>query len=89
MEFGGWETGFGYEGREPEIGNLKCPILAIVLSKLTWQYDNIMLIGDFNLTDNKKDLAVFMTTFNLESLISRLRGDTHMTSTLRGDGGGG
>ena len=64
MGFRSWGKGFGYEGRGPEIGNLKYPILAIVLSKLTWQYDNIMLIGDFNLTDNKKDLAVFMTTFN-------------------------
>ena len=64
MGFRSWGKEFGYEGRGSETGNLKYSILAIVLSKLTWQYDNIMLIGDFNLTDNKKDLAVFMTTFN-------------------------
>ena len=30
-----------------------------------------MLIGDFNLTVNNKNLGVFMNTFNLESLINK------------------
>ena len=33
--------------------------LSKVLSKLTCQYDNIMLIGEFDLTANKKNLGVF------------------------------
>ena len=42
-----------------------------VLSKLTSQYDNIMLIGDFNLTVNKKNRNI-QERFNLERLISKL-----------------
>ena len=30
-----------------------------------------MLIGDFNLTVNNKNLRVFMNTFNLDSLINK------------------
>ena len=30
-----------------------------------------MLIGDFNLTVNNKNVGVFMNTFNLESLINK------------------
>ena len=30
-----------------------------------------MLIGDLNLTINKKNLGVFMDTFNLDSLINK------------------
>ena len=30
-----------------------------------------MLIGDFNLTVNNKNIGVFMNTFNLESLINQ------------------
>ena len=30
-----------------------------------------MLIGDFNLTVNNKNLRVFMKTFNLDSLINK------------------
>ena len=30
-----------------------------------------MLIGDFNLTVNNKNLGVFMNTFNLDSLINK------------------
>ena len=33
--------------------------LSKVLSKLTCQYDNNMLIGEFDLTANKKNLGVF------------------------------
>ena len=46
-------------------------ILSKVLSKQTCQYENVMLIGDFNLTVNNKNLGVFMNTFNLESLINK------------------
>ena len=46
-------------------------ILSKVLSKQTCQYENVMLIGDFNLTVNNKNLGVFMNTFNLDSLINK------------------
>ena len=46
-------------------------ILSKVLSKQTCQHENIVLIGDFNLTVNKKILGVLMNTFNLESLINK------------------
>ena len=46
-------------------------ILSKVLSKQISQYENVMLIGDFNLTVNKKNLRVFMNTFNLDSLINK------------------
>ena len=46
-------------------------ILSKVLGKQTCQYENVMLIGDFNLTVNNKNLGVFMNTFNLESLINK------------------
>ena len=42
-------------------------ILSKVLTMQTCQYENLILIGDFNLTVNKKNLGVFMNTFNLES----------------------
>ena len=46
-------------------------ILSKVSSKQTCQYENIMLIGDFNLAVNHKNLRVFMNTFNLDSLINK------------------
>ena len=46
-------------------------VLSKVLSKLTCQYESVMLIGDFNLTVNNKNLGVFMNIFNLESLINK------------------
>ena len=46
-------------------------ILCKVLSKQTCQYENVMFIGDFNVTVNNKNLGVFMNTFNLESLINK------------------
>ena len=46
-------------------------ILSKVLSKQTCQYENVMLIGDFNLTVNNKNLGVFIDKFNLDSLINK------------------
>ena len=46
-------------------------ILSKVLSKQTCQYENVMLIGDFNLTVNNKNLRLFMNTFNLDSLTNK------------------
>ena len=40
-------------------------ILSKVLSKQTCQYENVMLIRDFKLTVNNKNLGVFMDTLNL------------------------
>ena len=45
-------------------------IFSKVLIKHTCQYENIM-IGDFNLTFNNKNLPLFMNKFNLESLINK------------------
>ena len=46
-------------------------ILSKVLSKQTCQFENIMLIGDLNLTVTNKNLEVFMNTFSVDSLINR------------------
>ena len=35
------------------------------------EYKNVMLIGDFNLTVENKNLKVFMNTFDLEYLIKK------------------
>ena len=36
---------------------------------MSCEYENVMLIGDFNLAVENKDLEVFMNAFDLESLI--------------------
>ena len=46
-------------------------ILSKDLRKQTCQYENVMLIGDFNLTVNNKSLRLFMNAFNLDSLINK------------------
>ena len=46
--------------------------LSLILNKLICQFDNIMLMGDFNLTVENKNLEVFMSTSNMESLIGKL-----------------
>ena len=45
--------------------------LAEILRKQTCQHENVMLIWDFNLSVNDKNLGVLMNTFNLESLINK------------------
>ena len=46
--------------------------LALTLIKMFCEYENVMLIGDFNLTAENKNLEVFMNTFNLKCLIKKL-----------------
>ena len=46
--------------------------LSLILNKLNCQFDNIMLMGDFSLTVEKKNLEVFMSTFDLDFLIKNL-----------------
>ena len=55
----------------PPNQNEKCFVenLSKLLSKLSCQYDQIVLIGDFNLTIENKNLKILMSTFHLESLI--------------------
>ena len=38
---------------------------------MSCEYENVMLIGDFNLPAENKNLEVFMNTFDLESLIKK------------------
>ena len=45
--------------------------LSLILNKLTCQFDNIMLMGDFNLTVENKNHKVFMSTFDMKYLIKR------------------
>ena len=45
--------------------------LSKALCQLSGQYDKIVLIGDFNLTIDNKNLENFMTTFHLECLIKK------------------
>ena len=44
--------------------------LGVVLNNYLSKYENIILLGDFNLTTSNKYLPDFMTLFNLESLIN-------------------
>ena len=46
--------------------------MSLILNKLNCQFDNIMLMGDFNLTVEKKNLEVFMSTFDMDFLIKSL-----------------
>ena len=45
--------------------------LSLFLDELTCQFDNIILMGDFNLTVENKNLEVFMSTFDIECLIRK------------------
>ena len=45
--------------------------LPFTLNKLTCQSDNIILMGNFNLTVEDKNLEVFMSTFDMECLINK------------------
>ena len=45
--------------------------LSLILNKLTCQFDNIILTGDFYLTVEDKNLEVFMSTFDMECLINK------------------
>ena len=45
--------------------------LSLILNKLTCQFDKIMLMGDFNLNFENKNLEVFMSTFDMECLIKK------------------
>ena len=45
--------------------------LCLVINKLTYQYENFMLIGDINITIKNKNLEVFMNSFGLECLIKK------------------
>ena len=42
--------------------------VSLALTKMSCEYKNIMLIGDFNLTVESKNLKVFMNAFDLECL---------------------
>ena len=39
--------------------------LSLALTKMSCEYGHVMLVGDFNLTVENKNLQVFMTTFDL------------------------
>ena len=43
--------------------------LSLILNKLTCKFDSIMLMEDFNLTVENKNLEVFMSTFDMQGLI--------------------
>ena len=45
--------------------------LSFALTKMSCEYENVMLIGDFNLTVENKNLEVFMNAFDLECLIKK------------------
>ena len=60
-----------FTNHHPKTKTIFLIFLSKVLSKQTCQYENVMLIGDFNLTVYNKNLGVFMNTFNLDSLINK------------------
>ena len=45
--------------------------LSLLISRLTCQYENFMLIDNFNTTIGNKNLEVFMNSFGLECLIKK------------------
>ena len=45
--------------------------LSLVINRLNCQYENFMLIGDFNMITKNKNLEVFMNSFGLECLIEK------------------
>ena len=45
--------------------------LSLIMNKLTCQFDNIMLMGNFNLTVENKNLEVFKSTFDMECFIKK------------------
>ena len=45
--------------------------LSLIVNKLTCQCENIILMGDFNLTVENKKLEVFMSTFDMECFIKK------------------
>ena len=45
-------------------------LLSKGLTKLTCQYDNVVLIGDFSFTVTNKNFGLFMNKFNLKRLTS-------------------
>ena len=45
--------------------------LSLALTKMSCEYENVVLIGDFNLTVENKNLEVFMNAFDLECLIKK------------------
>ena len=45
--------------------------LSLALSKISSEYKHVMLVGDFNLTVENKNLEVFVNTFDLECLIKK------------------
>ena len=44
---------------------------SLALTKVSCEYENVMLIGDFTLTVENKNLEVFMNTFDLECVIKK------------------
>ena len=49
--------------------NISLTLLA--LTKMSCEYENVLLIEDINLTVENKNLEVFMNTFDLECLIKK------------------
>ena len=45
--------------------------LSLALAIMSYEYENVILIGDFNLTAENKNLEVFMNAFDLECLIKK------------------
>ena len=57
----------------PKSGEYFLDKLSFILNKLTGKCDNIMLMGDFNLTVENNNLEVyFMSAFDLECMIKKL-----------------
>ena len=45
--------------------------LSLILNKLNFQFDNIMLMGNFKLTVENKNHEVFMSTFDVKCFIEK------------------
>ena len=45
--------------------------LSLIINRLTCQYENFMLTGDFNMTIENKNLEVFINSLDLECLIKK------------------
>ena len=62
----------------PQVLILYLSNISSALDKLCADYENIILLGDFNVEVKEKNISDFMSTYNLKSLVNK----KHVIKTL-------
>ena len=65
-----WLLGFSYNHHKENIASHLSNASA-ALDKLCRDYENIILLGDFNIEVKEKNISGFMSTYNLKSLVKQ------------------